>query len=131
MYPYDLGPSEIRKYQENLITLLNYNLKPSLTQKLNIFSILAKYCWEIQIFLYPLFHTLTRVCLNYFVRDCLCKQVFVSNLSQVPLNLISLTILTNLMLLTHFQLRIRGSKSQKKLNLVLLDNYFADVFTEV
>ena len=35
------------------------------------------------------------------------------------------------MLLTHFQLRIRGSKSQKKLNLVLLDNYFADVFTEV
>ena len=35
---------EVKKYQENLKTLLNYSLVPSLTLKIKILSILAKNC---------------------------------------------------------------------------------------
>ena len=69
--------------------------------------------------LYPsaLFHRQTRVCLKYFVRDCPFKHIFAFNSSQVPLNL--------------GNSKAVNTSRKKKLKLVLLDNYFSDLSTEV
>ena len=73
----------------------------------------------------------TRVSLIYFVHDCVWKQFFACNLSQSLSKLIFWTILVTMRLFTQFQLKIKATKLQKKLNLVLFDNYFSDLFTEV
>ena len=49
-----------------------------------------------------LFHMKTRVILKYFVTDFLWKPFLHSNSSQTPSNLISLTILVTLRILTVF-----------------------------
>ena len=49
-----------------------------------------------------LFHMKTRVSLKYFVNDCFGKPPFDSNSPQIPLNLISLTILVTLRPFTLF-----------------------------
>ena len=78
-----------------------------------------------------MFRMKTRVCLNYFVNECLCKQFFASNSSQTPSNLILLTIFVTLSPLTLFQPKTRATNLQKALKFVLLDKYFPDIFTEV
>ena len=55
----------------------------------------------------------TRVCVTYFVHNCLWKQFFASNVPQVPLKLIFWTILVTIKLFTQFQLKIRATKLQK------------------
>ena len=42
-----------------------------------------------------LFHIKTRVCLKYFVNDCLWKQFLASKLAQTPSNFFFLTIFKN------------------------------------
>ena len=44
----------------------------------------------------------TRVCLKYFVNDCLWKQLLSCNLPQTPSNVISFTIFVTLMSFTQF-----------------------------
>ena len=78
-----------------------------------------------------LFHMKTRVCLIYFVHNCLLKQFFASDSPQAPSNSIFWTTLVTLRFSTQFQLKIRATKFQKVLNFVLLDNYFTDLSTEV
>ena len=73
----------------------------------------------------------TRVCLNYFLHDCLCKQVFASNSPQAPLKLICLTIFVTLRPLTQFYCKLEGLSHKKVLKLILLVNYFSDFSTEV
>ena len=94
----------IRKYQENLKASKNYSLKLSLPPKMNFFSILAKKPWkiEIELSLSAQFHRKTRLCLKYFVHECLWKQFFANNFPWTPLNLICLTILVTLRHLTQF-----------------------------
>ena len=94
----------IRKYQENLKASKNYSLKLSLPPKMNFFSILAKKPWkiEIELSLSAQFHRKTRLCLKYFVHECLWKQFFANNFPWTPLNLICLTVLATLRHLTQF-----------------------------
>ena len=71
----------------------------------NIHSIKKKTCRKkkLNFSRSALFHMNTRFCLKYFVLDCHCKLVFFgSGLPQAPLNLICLTILGTLRLLTLF-----------------------------
>ena len=72
-----------------------------------------------------------RAYLKYFVNDRLWKQFLASNLSQIPSNLICLTNFVILVSLRQFKPKIRATNLQKALKLVLLDNYFLDLFTEV
>ena len=74
------------------------------------------------------FHMKTRVSLKYFVNDCLWKQLFSSNSSQIPPNLISLTILETLRPFTQFSPKIRAIKLKKS---ALLGSWFSDLFTEI
>ena len=94
---------EIRKI-ENVKTSWNCNLVPSLLPKKKILSILAKDSLSIEIELSrsALFQVKTKVFLKYFVRGCLWKQVFASNLHQAPSDLICLAILVTLRSLTQF-----------------------------
>ena len=66
-----------------------------------------------------LFHIKTRVCLKFFVNDCLCKQLFASSLPQTPSNLICLTIFVTLRPLTQFQPKIRATNMQKSAKICL------------
>ena len=78
-----------------------------------------------------LFHMKIKVCLILFVNNCLCKQFLDSNSPQTPSNLIRLTVSTTLRPLTQFSPKIRATnlpKMPKVLKLVLLDNYFPDLF---
>ena len=95
---------EIRKIENNVKTSWNCNLVPSLLPKKKILSILAKDSLSIETELSrsALFHVKTKVFLKYFVRGCLWKQVFASNLPQAPSNLICLAILVTLRSLTQF-----------------------------
>ena len=61
-----------------------------------------------------LFRVKTRVCLIYFVKDCLLIQLSASNLPQLPSKFIYETILVNVKLFTQFELKIRESKLQKR-----------------
>ena len=105
-FPNDLGLSnlEIRKYKENLKTSLNYSLVPSVNTKMKFCQYYQKTAekWKLNFSRSALFHKNSRVCLKYLVHDCLCKQMFPSNSTQVPLNLICLTILVTLRSLTEF-----------------------------
>ena len=73
----------------------------------------------------------TRVCLKYFVCDCLCKLLFASDLPQALSNGIYFIIFVILRPLTQFSHKIRATYSQKVLKLVLLDNYFSDLLIKV
>ena len=73
----------------------------------------------------------TRVCLIYFVHDCLWKHAFASNSPRSPSNLIFWTILLTMRFFKQFQFKIRATKLQKVLNVVLLDKCFTNLFTEV
>ena len=55
----------------------------------------------------------TRVCLKYFVNDCVWKQIFASNSPQTPLNLILFTTFVTLRPLTQFKPKIQATKLQK------------------
>ena len=69
---------------------------------------------------------------NFSFTTCETKQPFASNSPQAFLNLICLTILITLRPLTQFQPKIRVTNLQKLvLKIVLLDNCFSDLFTEV
>ena len=57
--------------------------------------------------------------LKYFVTYCLWKPFFDSNLFQTPSNLISLTILVTLRLLTLFQSKVRAIKLPKRAEICL------------
>ena len=73
---------------------------PSLTPNIKILSILAKSSEKQKLNFSPkaLFQMKTRVCLKYFVHDCLFQQSFASDSPQLPSNLICLTILVTLVL---------------------------------
>ena len=105
-FPNNLGLSnlEIRKYKENLKTSLNYSLVPSVNTKMKFCQYYQKTAekWKLNFSRSALFHKKSRVCLKYLVHGCLCKQMFPSNSTQVPLNLICLTILVTLRSLTEF-----------------------------
>ena len=73
----------------------------------------------------------TRVFLKCFVHDCLLETTFASNSPQTPLKMISLTVLGTLRTLIQFSLKLEQLICKKVLKLVLLDNYFSDLFTEV
>ena len=72
---------EIRKYQENLKTSLNYTLVLSFTPKMKILLILLK-TDEIQNLNFSrstLFHMKTRVRLKYFAHDCSIPRTAITN----------------------------------------------------
>ena len=56
----------------------------------------------------------TGVCLIYFAHDCLWKQLFATKSHQARSNFIFWTILATIRLFTHFQLKIRETKLQKR-----------------
>ena len=78
-----------------------------------------------------LFRTKTRVCLKYFVHDCLWKQFLLQFLLFVLSNLIYLTILVTLRPLTQFKQKLEELICKKVLKFVLLDIYFPNLFTEL
>ena len=85
-----LGSQEIRKNQENLKVCQNYKVVPSLLAKMKILSILAKNFGKVEIELFPqaLIYMKIRVCLNYFLNDCLLKYNFPANSPRTPSKLI-------------------------------------------
>ena len=82
---------------------------------MKILSLLATISWKIEIELFRSvpFQMKTRVCLKYFLDDCLWKQFFASNLPQAPSNLNGLTSLVVLRPLAQFKPKIRATKLQK------------------
>ena len=54
-----------------------------------------------------------------------------SRISQVPSNLIFLTILVTLRPLIQFNIKLKQLSCKKIQKITLLDNYFADLFSEV
>ena len=74
----------------------------------------------------------TRVCLKYFVNDCLWKQFLASNSPQTSSNLICLTIFckNKVFLRQGFNPKLEQLICKKALKFVLLYN-FSDLFTEV
>ena len=84
---------------------------------MEIFEVLAKISSKIEILNFSrsaLFYIKTRVCLKYFGND-----------------FINLVIFVTLRRLTQFYHKIIATVCKKTLKLVLFDNYFLDVFTEV
>ena len=73
----------------------------------------------------------TRVSLRYFLNDYLWKHYFASNSTQIPSNLISLTILATQGTLHSFNLKLEQLSSKNVLKFVLLGNCFSDILTEV
>ena len=78
-----------------------------------------------------LFHINTRVCFRYFNIGCLWKQFLTSNVPHTLWNLICLSIFVTLRVLTQFSLKLKSVICKKVLELILLDNYFPDLFTGV
>ena len=72
----------------------------------------------------------TRVCLKYIVQDRIWKQFFASNPPKVPLNLICLSILVTLRMLTPFKIKLKQLIYKKVLKFVLLDSNFFFLLTE-
>ena len=73
----------------------------------------------------------TRASLKCFLNDCLWKQIFASNSTQISSDLLSLGILVTPMPLTEFHLKFEELSAQKMLKFALLGNCFSDVFTLV
>ena len=95
---------KIRESQENLKTCWIIDQGPVFLLKCNFFQPQPKTPEKQKLNISPrmLFHMKTRVCLKYFVNNCLWKQRFASKLTQTPLNVISFTILVTLRPLTQF-----------------------------
>ena len=74
----------------------------------------------------------TKVCVKYFVHDCLCKQSFAFNSPPGPFKLDLFNNFSNfcLTIFKSFHLKLKKKSCKKVLQLVLLDNYFSDLFTE-
>ena len=90
---WDLKPSEIRKIQKNLKTTYNFKPAPSPSPQENKSPAASnKKMLKNRSWIPPrpsLLHTMkTRACLKYLVNDCFWKQIFASNLPQIPSNLI-------------------------------------------
>ena len=73
----------------------------------------------------------TRVSLKYFVSYSVCKLFCDSNSLQTPSNIISLTFLVTVRILTLFNLKLEQLSGKKVVKLALLGNYFSNLFTEV
>ena len=56
----------------------------------------------------------TRISLEYFLNDCLCKPFFDTNSTQIPSNLNYLVILVSLRPLTLSQSKVRVTKLEKR-----------------
>ena len=106
---------------------------PSLPSKLKYFLIIAENCGKIEVKIFPYFALSqeTESLSNIFFHDCLWKQLFGSNSSQSSSNLILWTNLVTMRFFTQFQLKLEQLSCKKVLNFILLDNYFADLFTEI
>ena len=94
----NLGHQGIRKYLEIPNTLQTYSLALSLCQYQHKTAEEEKLNFSHT----PLFHMKSRICQKYFVHYRLCKQYFASNLPLATSNLICLTNLVTLRLLTQF-----------------------------
>ena len=64
-----------------------------------------------------------RICLKYFVSDCLWKQFRASNSSQFSLSLICLTVFVTLTPLAQFLLKLEQPICKKALKFVLLTTF--------
>ena len=64
----------------------------------------------------------TRLCLIYFVHDCLSEQLLASNSPQSCSDLFFWTILVTMRLFKQFPLKIRATKLQKTAKFCLIDN---------
>ena len=78
-----------------------------------------------------LFHMKTRVSLKCFVTGCLWKPLNDASLLKSLWNVISLTILVILKLLTLFKPKVRATKLKKGQKFALFDNCLSDILTEV
>ena len=69
-----------------------------------------------------------RISQKDFANDCLWKQLFASNSSQIPSNIVSLKMLLTLRLFTQFWPKIRAIKLQKRARLSLTWKLFSRSF---
>ena len=113
----NLESQKFRKDHENLSTSKNYKLVPSTPHQSKTFLILAKNKSKLSGI--ALFQIKTRVCLMYFVHDCLWKEFSSFNSHQASSKFIFVTNLVSMRLLKHFQLQSRKTNLPKRPNFCL------------